>query len=163
MQADLNRFDEAVAHIERARAIYERALGPDHPKMAVTLWSLADVRRKQGHLDDAMTAAARCLAIREKAFTPEHPLVGEALIMIGEIELQRGRLAEALPPLRRALAIAERGSDALNLAQVRLDLARALGHTPEARAFAVQARDGAAARGARGAALAKDAQAVLGP
>ena len=58
---------------ERALAIHEKALGPEHPDTATSLSNLAGVLRAQGDLAGARPLVERALAIREKALGPEHP------------------------------------------------------------------------------------------
>ena len=59
--------------IKRALAIREKALGPDHPDVAVSLNNLAGLYAYQGRYADAEPLFKRALAIREKALGPDHP------------------------------------------------------------------------------------------
>jgi len=59
--------------LERALAIREKALGPDHPDTAHSLNDLASLLRTQGELPHARPLLERALTIREKALVPEHP------------------------------------------------------------------------------------------
>jgi tetratricopeptide (TPR) repeat protein len=56
-----------------ARAIDEKALGPDHPDVAIDLNNLALLYDNQGRYADAEPLYKRALAISEKALGPEHP------------------------------------------------------------------------------------------
>jgi hypothetical protein len=58
---------------ERALAIREKALGPDHPDTAISLGNLAVLLQAQGDLAGARPLHERALAIREKALGPDHP------------------------------------------------------------------------------------------
>ena len=58
---------------ERALAICEKALGPEHPDTATNLNSLALLLQAQGDLAGARPLCERALAIREKALGPKHP------------------------------------------------------------------------------------------
>ena len=51
---------------KRALAIYEKALGPDHPSVAESLNSLAGFYHAQGSYAEAETLYRRALAIFEK-------------------------------------------------------------------------------------------------
>jgi Tetratricopeptide repeat len=53
-------------------AINEKALGPDHPDVALALNNLAEHYRKQGHYVDTEPLYKRALVINEKAFGPDH-------------------------------------------------------------------------------------------
>src|SRR5208337_2845023 len=57
----------------RALAIYEKALGPEHPWTATSLDNLALLLRAQGDLAGARPLHERALAIFEKALGPGHP------------------------------------------------------------------------------------------
>ena len=67
-QAETGRIAEARALYERALALGEKDLGPDHPRVAVILESLGDVLRRQGALGAAGSAYMRALRIRRKGF-----------------------------------------------------------------------------------------------
>ena len=58
---------------ERALAIYEKVLGPEHPYTAASLNNLASLLQAQGDLAAARPLFERALAIREKVLGPEHP------------------------------------------------------------------------------------------
>ena len=58
---------------ERALAIYDKALGPEHPDTATGLNNLAVLLQVQGDLAAARPLYERALAIRENALGPEHP------------------------------------------------------------------------------------------
>jgi hypothetical protein len=63
----------AHAHLERALAIEEAALGPDHPAVARTLGNLGSVLRELGDLAGARAFHQRALAIYEARLGPDHP------------------------------------------------------------------------------------------
>ena len=67
------RYAEARTLGERALAIFETHLGPDHPDTANSLNNLATVLRAQGDLATARTLLERALAIRETRLGPDHP------------------------------------------------------------------------------------------
>ena len=58
---------------ERALAICEKALGPEHPDTAMSLNNLAMLLNDHGDLAAARLLLERALAIYEKALGPEHP------------------------------------------------------------------------------------------
>ena len=63
---------EAEQLCNRALAIREKALGPEHPDVAQTLNLLALVYWGQGRYGDAVPLFEKALAIREKTLGPEH-------------------------------------------------------------------------------------------
>jgi tetratricopeptide (TPR) repeat protein len=58
---------------ERALAINEQALGPQHPATAVSLNNLAGLLDRQGDYAAARPLYERALAINEQALGPQHP------------------------------------------------------------------------------------------
>jgi hypothetical protein len=67
------RFDEAEPLQLRALGIVEKALGPDHPYLGMSLNNLAELYREQGRLDEAEPQPRA--GNREKALGPDHPTV----------------------------------------------------------------------------------------
>jgi len=68
---------------QRALAIYEKALGPDHPDVAMTLNNLAITYTDLAQYDQALPLYQRALAIREKALGAEHPDTGDSYQGLG--------------------------------------------------------------------------------
>jgi tetratricopeptide (TPR) repeat protein len=62
-----DRTADAEPLLKRALAIYEKALGPDHPKVAETLENLIALYRGENRTAEAEPLDRRALAIREKA------------------------------------------------------------------------------------------------
>jgi tetratricopeptide (TPR) repeat protein len=94
--------------LERALAIYERALGPDHPDTAQSLNNLAMLLGDQGELAAASPLLERAVAISERALGPDHPNTATGLTNLASLLGDQGELAAARPLLERALAIRER-------------------------------------------------------
>ena len=93
---------------ERALAISEKALGPEHPYTATSLNNLAVLLRDQGDLAGARPLFERALAIHEKALGPEHPDTAASLNNLAGLLRDQGDLAGARPLFERALAISEK-------------------------------------------------------
>jgi tetratricopeptide (TPR) repeat protein len=93
---------------ERALAIDEKALGPEHPDTATSLNSLTLLLQEQGDLAGARPLAERSLAIYEKALGPEHPDTANSLNNLAFLLQAQGDLAGARPLYERALAIDEK-------------------------------------------------------
>jgi tetratricopeptide (TPR) repeat protein len=92
---------------ERALAIAETALGPDHPTTAIRLNNLASTFSDLGRHADALPLQERALAITETALGPDHPTTALRLGNLAFTFSALGRHADALPLEERALAIAE--------------------------------------------------------
>jgi tetratricopeptide (TPR) repeat protein len=94
--------------LDRAPAIREKALGPDHPDTATNLNNLALLFKDLGDLSGARPLFERALAIGEKTLGPEHPAVATRLNNLAGLLQDQGDLAGARPLFERALAIDEK-------------------------------------------------------
>ena len=101
-------YAEAEPLWKRSLAIWEKALGPEHPHVATSLNNLGDLYRAQGNYAEAEPLYERSLAVWEKAFGPEHPNVATSLNNLGELYDAHGNYTEAEPLYRRSLAIREK-------------------------------------------------------
>ncbi len=60
------RYAKAEPVFERALAIVDKALGPDHPNVATSLENYATLLRKTGRTTEAANLVAQAKAIRAK-------------------------------------------------------------------------------------------------
>jgi tetratricopeptide (TPR) repeat protein len=106
---------------ERALAIREKVLGPEHLDTATSLHHLAVLFRTTGDLGGAQPLFERALAIYERALGSEHPDTVWCLNYLALGLLAQGDLAGARSLLERALAIREKalGADHPNTNRVR--------------------------------------------
>ena len=104
------RYADAIPLAQRALAIYEKALGPNHLDVATSLITLASFYEKQGRYADAEPLYQRAAAIREKEFGPDDPVVASLLNTLAAIYANQKRYTEAEPLQTRALAISEKAS-----------------------------------------------------
>ena len=74
------KYAEAAPLYRRSLAISEKALGPEHPDVALSLNNLALLYQTQGNYAEAAPLYRRSLAISEKALGPEHPSLAPTLI-----------------------------------------------------------------------------------
>ena len=93
--------------MERALAIYEKALGPDNPATATSLNNLALLYQRTGANDRALPLYDRALAIREKALGPDHPDTAEGLRNLAVLYQTTGAYDQVLPLIARALVSEE--------------------------------------------------------
>lgn len=70
---DLGELAAARPYYERALAIREAVLGPQHPGTATSLNNLAWLSHDEGNIAEAVALMRRALAIRETALGPQHP------------------------------------------------------------------------------------------
>jgi tetratricopeptide (TPR) repeat protein len=99
---------EARRLYERALAIREKKLGPEHPATARSLNGLARLLQDQGDLAEARRLYERALAIREKELGSEHPDTATSVYNLARLLQDQGDLAEARRLYERALAIWEK-------------------------------------------------------
>ncbi len=68
---EAGRYEQAIPHWRKALELGEREFGPDHPKAANLLNSLAKLYRAQGRYEAAEPLQNRALTIREKVLGPK--------------------------------------------------------------------------------------------
>ncbi|MGF1602811.1 MAG: CHAT domain-containing protein, partial [Thermosynechococcaceae cyanobacterium] len=102
------RYSEAIPIAQRSLSIWEKALGPDHPDVAVSLNNLAELYRTQGQYSKAEPLHQRALSIREKALGPDHPDVAQSLNNLASLYDSQGQYSKAEPLYQRALSIGEK-------------------------------------------------------
>jgi tetratricopeptide (TPR) repeat protein len=101
-------YRQAESLYQRALAIREKVLGPEHPATAESLNSLAILYRTWGRYEQAEPLYQRALAIREKVLGPEHPNTATSLNNLALLYNNQGKYEQAEPLYLRALAIRER-------------------------------------------------------
>jgi tetratricopeptide (TPR) repeat protein len=98
-------YAEAEPLHQRALAIREKALGPEHADVAQSPNNLALLYKTQGKYAEAEPLYQRARAIWEKALGPEHPHVATALEDYADLLRKMDRDAEAEKLEARAQAI----------------------------------------------------------
>jgi tetratricopeptide (TPR) repeat protein len=63
----------ARPYYERALAIREKSLGPDHPDTATSYWWWGIILREEGRLQEAQEYFRRAWQIYERVLGPDHP------------------------------------------------------------------------------------------
>ncbi|MCS6880196.1 MAG: tetratricopeptide repeat protein [Oscillochloridaceae bacterium] len=99
-QRSAGNYAAARPLYERALAIRERALGPDHPDTAQSLHNLAELFRVQGNYAAAEQLMIRALRIYEARLGPDHPDTQRARRNLAAIQQRLGGTA---PPLWRRI------------------------------------------------------------
>ena len=93
---------------QRALAIREKQLNPDHPDVALSLNNLAESFRAQGKYAKGEPLSRRSLEIYKKQLGSDHPYVAKSLNNLAILLKSQRRYGEAEPLSRRALAIREK-------------------------------------------------------
>jgi tetratricopeptide (TPR) repeat protein len=101
-------YSGARSLFDRALAIREKALGPEHPKTAKSLNDLAILLEAQGDLPGARPLVERALEIRERVLGREHHDVATSLNTLARLLWAQADFAGAWPLSQRALAIREK-------------------------------------------------------
>lgn len=100
--ADLHReageWAEADGYYVRAAALWERLLGPDQPRLAVSLHNLASVRMARGDLRGAEAPLRRALDIFERSLGTDSDEARNSRRAAAELErrLRRGASTQAV-------------------------------------------------------------------
>jgi tetratricopeptide (TPR) repeat protein/cellulose biosynthesis protein BcsQ len=102
------QYAEAGPLYQRALALRERVLGPEHPDVAASLNNLAVLYHAQGRYAEAEPLYQRALVISEAMLGPEHPDTAWSLNNLAELYRAQGRYSDAEPLCQRALALRER-------------------------------------------------------
>src|SRR5262249_1162199 len=125
--------------LERVLAIREKALGPEHPEMAMYMSNLARVLRDSGHANEAEALFRKAIAISEKALGRNHSDTQRYANHYARLLLETGRAAEALTVAQSALATHEAvGLNhpwTMDSARLTVDALDALGRAEEAKAL----------------------------
>ena len=103
----LAAYAEARKLSEKALAIQQKVLGPDHPVIANSLNNLGYLLQEQGNLAEARSYYERALAIREKSPSSNDVDLARSLSNLGSLLQLQGDLAKARPYHERSLRIRE--------------------------------------------------------
>ena len=104
---NLADYPNTYHHLKRALAIDEKALGADHPTVAIRLNNLGQLLKAVGDYEGSRPFMERALAISEKALGADHPSVAIRLNNLGGLLQAVGDYEGARPLMERALAIDE--------------------------------------------------------
>jgi tetratricopeptide (TPR) repeat protein len=118
---DRAQYEQAEPLFQRAIAINEKALGPEHPLLAIYLNNLAFLYKTQGKFELAEPLYQRAIAIDEKVLGPEHPGLATDLNNLADLYVNQGKFELAEQLYQRAIAIYEKvlGPEHLNTKTIR--------------------------------------------
>ena len=123
-------FKRALDHVLDARARHAAVGGPEHPTVANAETMLGALRMHLGELDESERHLTHAIAIVAKTFGARHPMVASAEHNLMSIAARRKDWPASEHHGRTAVQIntAVKGSDHLDTARARTQLARALRH-----------------------------------
>lgn len=104
----MERHERARQLLQEAVVLLEKALGPEHPSLAIYTSNLASVLLTMGNDQEAQQLASRALNIRRKALGDDHPDVGSSLKRLAGVQIRMGDYPRAKDLLEQALSIRER-------------------------------------------------------
>jgi len=102
------KLDEALPLAERALAIRENVLGPEHLEVIAIVRDIGALYFEQGNLSRAEPSLQRVLAAKEKSPGPNQLDLAQAQNDLAELYLAKGDFAKAEPLFQRSLAIREK-------------------------------------------------------
>jgi tetratricopeptide (TPR) repeat protein len=112
---DKGQVQHAVERTEDAVAIMKLCLGPNHPRTALALRSLAKIHELSNRNPEDMALAIRyyneAITGFKAAFGHNHSLVGESLNNVAVIHIQRGEYSDAVEKLSDSLVAYETIAD----------------------------------------------------
>lgn len=108
LYGQIERYDEAVAAYERARALQQQPGVASTPQLGNTFRGMATVRARQRQYEQALDLDHRALEVFRAAYGDEHPVTAAAYENIGFDFKDLERYAEARSVGERALAIKQR-------------------------------------------------------
>jgi tetratricopeptide (TPR) repeat protein len=94
--------------LQRALAMREQRLGPEHPDVAASLNHLAVIYEVQGRYKEAEGLSQQAVRMCEQLLGPEHPDVAVSLAGLAYIYEVQGKYTEAESLYQRAIAIDEK-------------------------------------------------------
>jgi tetratricopeptide (TPR) repeat protein/predicted Ser/Thr protein kinase len=108
------RYDDAIAHHERALALREPVLGPTHTDIAISRNGIGNALTASGRYADAIATHRAALSSFEAQLGEAHPHVATSLVNLANAILEaggRGETPEALAAARDAEPLYRRARD----------------------------------------------------
>jgi CHAT domain-containing protein/Tfp pilus assembly protein PilF len=102
------KYEDAHQSIERALAISEKVLGPEHPFVAKLLDYLSFYYYEKQDFAKSISLSERAVAIDKKSLGEEHPSTVEASRMLAFAYLEANELAKAVRLAERAVEISQK-------------------------------------------------------
>ncbi|QBD82875.1 helix-turn-helix domain-containing protein [Ktedonosporobacter rubrisoli] len=118
-------YSQAEGYLQHALVLYLQLFGPEHPTVAESLNSLAELCYFRGRYKQAEPLYQRSLDIRLQQFGNDHPDVANSLNNLAGLFYALGRYKQAEPLYQQALSIRERllGPEHLDVAETLQNLA----------------------------------------
>lgn len=105
---EMGRYPEALSFYEKALAIREKTLGPNHPDVAVSLNNLAGLYHDLGLYAKVEPLLQRSIKILETSLGPDHPDLAVCLNNLATLYYTQGQYVKAESLYQRSLKIGEK-------------------------------------------------------
>ena len=99
---DQARLEEAFASVQEALSIFERIVGPEHPRGAAALVALAHLHERGGDPMLAVEILERARTILERGYGPAHVRVADVSVRLAAQRIELRRFDAASDALDRA-------------------------------------------------------------
>jgi tetratricopeptide (TPR) repeat protein/serine/threonine protein kinase len=99
----LGKFEVAELHLERARQIYRKQFGDEHPDTATSMFKLGTLYIEQSRHDEAESLYSKALEVRKRVLGEDHPDTLISIYYLAWLYWDQGRMEEAEPMLVKAL------------------------------------------------------------
>jgi tetratricopeptide (TPR) repeat protein len=104
----LGEYQEAIRFYEKALAIYQQSLPPNHPALAASYNNIGSVYAKMGDYPKALSSYEKALAIRQQSLPPNHPDLASSYNNIGAVYYSMGDYPKALSYYEKDLEISQK-------------------------------------------------------
>jgi tetratricopeptide (TPR) repeat protein len=101
------QYAQARRYQEQAVALYEAALGPNHPDLAASLGLLSNTLYALGEYPRVREIQTRVLEIRRANLSPGHPDIAGSLNTLGAVSFATGEYDDAIALYQQAIGIRE--------------------------------------------------------
>jgi tetratricopeptide (TPR) repeat protein len=99
------KYQEAIKFYEKAIAIRQQSLPPNHPDLAMSYNNIGNVYTTMGMYPKALSSHEKALEIRQQSLLPTHPDLAMSYDSIGSVSYYMKEYSEALPSHEKALEI----------------------------------------------------------
>jgi serine/threonine protein kinase/tetratricopeptide (TPR) repeat protein len=113
----LGRYDDAEPHLRKALELRRGMLPPAHPRIALSVYDLAQLAGFRGEQTTAERLHREALGLQRAALPPNDPMIAASLTTLAELLRTQGRLDEAERLAREAMDV-KRRSDVPNQAAI---------------------------------------------
>jgi tetratricopeptide (TPR) repeat protein len=98
-------YQEAIRFYEKALAIQQQSLPPNHPSLAGSYGNIGNVYQNMGDYPKALSSYEKALVIQQQSLPPNHPDLASSYNNIGTVYDNMGDYPKALSSYEKALVI----------------------------------------------------------